>query len=265
MSKATVTALYNYPVKGLSPTSLPNVDVRAGETFPSDRVYAIENGSRDFDPINPKYFTKAKFLQLMTNEQLAALETQFDDETQSLKILRSGKQVAAGNLSQPIGRQLIEQFLAAYLGNNARGTPHIVAADNHHFSDVPDNFVSLINLASVRDIERVTGRHVDPMRFRGNIYVDGLAPWQEFDFIGSTVTVNGAAMFKVEEPIGRCAATNVDPETGARDMKIPRTLQDAFGHDRCGIYMTAIADGAISQGDSLTAIPASSAGSDLGI
>ncbi|MGI9463944.1 MAG: MOSC domain-containing protein, partial [Aestuariivirgaceae bacterium] len=173
MPNATITALYRYPVKGLSPDLLDSVDVLAGETFPGDRTYAIENGSRDFDPINPKYFTKIKFLQLMANEQLAALETRFDIESQTLKILREGKQVAAGNLSLPVGRQLIEQFLSAYLGNKARGTPHIVTAQGHHFSDVPDNFISLINLASIRDIERVARRNIDPMRFRGNIYVDG--------------------------------------------------------------------------------------------
>ena len=265
MHDATVTALYRFPVKGLSPQSLETVSCKAGETFPFDRAYAIENGSRDFDPINPKYYPKAKFLQLMTNEQLAALQTEFDDETQSLKILRNGKQVAAGNLALPIGRQLIEQFFAAYLGAAARGTPHIVTADGHHFADVPDNFISLINLASVREIERVVGRPVDPMRFRGNIYVEGWEPWQELSLIGGTVSIDDKPALKVVEPIGRCAATNVDPATGERDMQLPRVLNDIFGHENCGIYLSAITDTDIGVSSKLTVSPASSADRGLGI
>lgn len=265
MTQATVTALYRYPVKGLSPDPLQHTEIRAGETFLHDRMYAIENGSRDFDPINPKYYAKAKFLQLMSNEQLAALETRFDAGTQTLQILRAGKQVAAGNLSTPIGRQLVEQFLSAYLGSNARGTPHIVSAQGHHFADVPDNFISLINLESVRDIERVAGRPVDPLRFRGNIYVEGWKAWRELDMIGAILTINGTALFKVEAAIDRCAAINVDPQTGARDMQLPRTLSDVFGHDCCGIYLTAIQQGSLQSNDTIEAIEISSASHNFGI
>ncbi|MGI9463771.1 MAG: MOSC domain-containing protein [Aestuariivirgaceae bacterium] len=268
MQDATITAIYRYPVKGLSPEPLDTVEVEAGHMLPFDRAYAIENGSRDFDPINPKYFPKATFLQLMTNEQLAALETRFDAGTQQLQILRGGKQVAAGNLSMPIGRQLIEQFLSAYMGSASRGAPHIVCADDHHFADVPDSFISLINLASVRDIERVIGQPVDPLRFRGNIYVDGWQPWQEREMVGSRLSINGTPMLTADAQIDRCAATNVDPETGIRDLHIPRTLSDVFGHDTCGLYLSAIADGGISVNAGVSVKPAQRsglAGHDLGI
>ena len=39
-----VAALYRYPVKGMSPEPLENVGLTAGEFFPADRKYAIENG-----------------------------------------------------------------------------------------------------------------------------------------------------------------------------------------------------------------------------
>jgi uncharacterized protein YcbX len=139
MAQPTLAGLYRYPVKGLSPEKLDACDIEPGSMIAHDRAYAIENGSRDFDPINPRYFPKAKFLQLMNHEQLAALETRFDPQSSTLKILRDGKPVSAGNLSLPIGRQLIEQFLAAYLGSAVRGAPRIVAAPDHHFADVPDN------------------------------------------------------------------------------------------------------------------------------
>ena len=265
MNSATIKSIHRYPVKGLSPDELDSVEVCADQGLPFDRSYAIENGTHDFDPINPKYFPKAKFLQLMSNEQLAALETTFDPQTQTLKVLRNGKQVAAGNLSLPIGRQLLEQFFVAYLGSAARGTPRVVSADNHHFADVPDNFISLINLASVRDLERVAGRPVDPLRFRGNIYVDGWEPWAEMSLTGHMLSTPNGVTFTVVEPITRCAAINVDPSNGNRDMQLPRLLSDVFGHECCGLYLSALSDGKLSVSDTLEIGAKQSADRNLGI
>ena len=45
-----VAALYRYPFKGLSPEPLERVSLKAGEFFPDDRLYAIENGPSGYDP-----------------------------------------------------------------------------------------------------------------------------------------------------------------------------------------------------------------------
>src|ERR1700756_3920825 len=41
---AEITGLSRYPVKGLTPEPLPRAALRAGQTLPADRRYAIENG-----------------------------------------------------------------------------------------------------------------------------------------------------------------------------------------------------------------------------
>ena len=82
--------------------------------MPFDRVYAIENGPGRFDPDNPRPLPKVAFLMLMRNARLAALETEFDADEQTLTIRRDGRQVARGALGTRIGRQMIEQFFAAY-------------------------------------------------------------------------------------------------------------------------------------------------------
>ena len=51
--------------------------------------------------------------------------------------------------------------------------------------------------------------------------------------------------------IQRCAATEVDPDTGIRDVAVPRTLMDNFGHADCGIYAEVIAGGEIAVGDEI--------------
>ena len=90
------------------------------------------------------------------------------------------------------------------------------------------------------------------MRFRGNIYIDGAEPWQEFTWSGSNSLAIGDAGLEVRAPIERCAATNVDPDSAERDLNIPRVLQLGFGHARMGVYAAVAKAGEIAKGDSLT-------------
>ena len=52
--------------------------------------------------------------------------------------------------------------------------------------------------------------------------------------------------------IERCAATDVDPDTGIRDLTIPRTLMQNFDHTDCGVYAEVMAAGDIAVGDAVT-------------
>ena len=125
MTTPVVAALYRYPVKGMTPEPMQRVALDAGGTMPFDRAYAIENGPGRFDPDAPRHLPKINFVMLMRNERLASLDTRFDDATHTLTIMRAGRQVARGNLETAIGRQLIEQFLAAYMKTDLRGAPNI--------------------------------------------------------------------------------------------------------------------------------------------
>lgn len=247
---STVTALYRYPVKGLSPEPLERVTLDVGATMPSDRAYAIENGAGRFDPEHPRHLPKINFLMLMRDERLATLQTRFDDETQTLTIERDGRQVARGNLATPIGRQLIEQFLGAYMKAELRGAPKIVAAPGHSFSDVPAKCVHIVNLASLAELERALGRSVDPLRFRPNVIIDGVPAWEEFRWLDKTLQA-GSVGLTVFHRTQRCDATNVDPETGHRDLAIPSLLQRTWGHSDFGVYAKVTAAGTIAAGDEI--------------
>jgi len=247
----TLTAIYRYPIKGMSPERLPRCDVSAGEGLPFDRAYALAHGSTRFVADAPEWLEKTNFLMLLKNERLAALETGFDPATKIMTVKRDGKVVARGNLGDRIGRATIEQFFAAYLKDQIRGAPKIVAAPGHVFMDVPEKVVTLINAASVKDLERVVGRAVDPLRFRGNLLIEDAPAWSEFDWIGKTLRI-GETSFKVLDRIQRCAATNVDPKSAQRDMQIPKALQTGYGHVDLGVYLTVSSNGTIAEGDALT-------------
>jgi uncharacterized protein YcbX len=250
MTAARLADLYRYPVKGLAGQTLAATDLAAGGTLPHDRRFAIVHGASQCDPTAPSWQPKRQFLQLMTDERLAQLGIDYDDATEALTLKRDGKQVARGLLSMPIGQELINQFLNAFM-KDPRGALKIVSAPGIAFTDKPEKLVSLINLASVKDIERVTRAPVDPRRFRGNLILEGVPAWAEFDWIGRELTI-GPVRLKVVSRITRCAATNVNPATGDRDLNIPKALITGFGHADCGIYAEVLAGGRIAEGDTLT-------------
>ena len=143
----------------------------------------------------------------------------------------------------PVGDALVAVAAVPFL----EGRPRLVSADGHSFTDHASKRVSLINLATLAEIERRMGHPIDPVRFRANLYVADLPAWAEFDWVGKIVTTGDVQLTAVSR-IDRCAATNVDPETGRRDLRIPDGLRAAYGHIDCGIYLRAETAGTLVKG-----------------
>lgn len=248
----TIRAIYRYPVKGLSPQPLERTRLSIGQTIPADRIYAIENGPCGFDPAAPAYFPKQRFLMLMRNERLASLRTDYDDPRHTMVIHADGREAARGDLRTPNGRAAIETFFASFCADELRGPPRVLYGAGHSFSDVARKVVSIINLASVAAIENAVGAPVNPLRFRGNLYVTGWPAWHEFDLIDRTIVIDNKARLQIVKRIERCAATDVDPDIGIRDLSIPRTLMDNFDHTDCGVYAEVTAAGDIAVGNGVS-------------
>jgi len=244
----TITHLYRYPVKGMSPEGLQRVSLEAGETIPLDRCFALAKGTNPFNPKAPQHLSKTHFLMLMKNERLAALNTLYDNSTGILHISQEGKKLASGNLQETEGRKKIEDFFAQYLGDEIQDMPKLVQAPEHSFSDVNAKVLSCINLASVRELEKVLGTPVHPLRFRANVYFDEAPPWDELNWVGKELML-GTAKVRGFKLIERCAATNVNPETAQRDLHIPQTLLKTYNHRHLGIYVEVISDGEVAVGD----------------
>ena len=247
---ARVERICRYPVKGMSAEELPEVTLTVGQRMPEDRRFAIARGSSEIDSSSPEWRSPESFVTLMRTEKLAQLRTRYDAETGQLTVLRGGKPVSTATITDPLGRVVIEQFLAAFLSGDVQRAPKLVDAGAALMTDVPEPYISLINLASVRDLERVVGKPVDPLRFRGNVYLDGLEPWEEMQWIGKTVTLGGARL-EVAEPIERCAATTVNPETAERDINIPKELQRGYRHVNMGVYASVVESGRVAVGDAV--------------
>ena len=246
----TVSSLLRYPVKSLSAQALARTRIDANRPMPHDRVFAIAHGASRYDPGEPQWQPKASFLALVRNARLARLHSRYEEETQTLSIERDGREVVRASLADAAGRAVIEQFLAAFMGEEARGRAHLANAPGLSFTDVPAPFLSVIGEASIRDLERVTKVPVDPLRFRANILLAGTNPWEEFRWLGHEISV-GNVRFRIEERIERCAATEVNPSSGERDLGVLSALRSGFGHMDMGVYARPVTDGEIAVGDAV--------------
>ena len=89
------------------------------------------------------------------------------------------------------------------------------------------------------------GTELNLLRFRANVYVSGLAPWEELDWIGRTLRC-GDLQLRIAEPIKRCAATNVNLKTAEFDLNIPRALFDNYRHSIMGVYAEVVQSGTLT-------------------
>jgi GntR family transcriptional regulator / MocR family aminotransferase len=230
-------SIYRYPIKGLSAQPLTRVDIQAKKPFPFDRMFALVRPGAPFDIGQPRWGKKGLFVMLMLEEALARVRTTLDVETMQLTIAQDNRQLLVADLNDEGERARVEQFFWQLLPA-FRSPPTLVRSADGHFMDKPDNVISLINLATVRSLEQQWGVKIDPLRFRANLYIDGARPWEEFEWIGSDIRI-GDGLFRADRRNGRCGATNVDPQTGRRDLDLPGSLRAAFGHKELGIYLIA--------------------------
>ncbi len=254
LARAVVSGLYRYPVKGLSPQAEASFDVVRGEGLPADRRFALALGSTAFDPLAPEPLDKGFFLMLRRDESLAALRTRYDSATGRLTIVSPDGDRLEADIATPEGREQVQAFFLAYLGSVCEGMPKLVEAEGHKFTDVsvisPEMMraISVVNVTSVRDLAERCRTTLDPLRFRANIYLDGLEPWRELDWIGREIAI-GSALFRGVMRTRRCAAVDVDPVTGARDTNLPKVLMKTYGHPDCGIYLEVVRSGTLNAGD----------------
>ena len=129
-----------------------------------------------------------------------------------------------------------------------RGPLRLVHAPGQAMTDIPQPQISLINAASVHELSDRIGQPLDPLRFRGNLLIDGLAPWEEFELIGQAIRIGGVKC-RVESRIRRCVATSVNPDSAELDSNVPAALFEHYGHMDCGLYLTVLEDGLIALGD----------------
>lgn len=246
----TLARIYRFPVKGLRGEPLDSVALAASQGLPHDRRFAIARGDTKLDPAATRWRPKQWFIMLMRDTGLARLTCRIDVTTETIELHAPGTAPCVAAFGTVAGRARIDTYLNDCLGPRPEGRAYWVESGQVSFTDVPQNCLSLINLESVRALEARMGTPLDPLRFRANLYVDGVPAWAEFSWVGREIRI-GEATLRIPARIPRCAATSVDPETGERTVNVVKGLRAAYGHYDMGVYAEVIHGGRVAIGDTV--------------
>lgn len=231
---ATLAGLYIYPVKSAAGIACERVQLGARGLL-HDREWMIVDDRGRFltqrdEPRLALLKTALADGQLrLSSPQGEGLSLAVDHQGASCEVVVWRVQCAAFDAGDEAAA-----FLSEWLGRPLRlvrfdaRRPRLSNPDWTGGRDVQTLFTDgypllVLSQASIDDVSRRVGRPFEPLRFRPNIVLGGIAPYAEDAAAGFTA---GDARFHLTKACTRCVITTVDPARGERDGDEPlRTLK----------------------------------------
>ena len=242
---AQVTALYRYPIKSVGSEAVEAVTLIKGQTMPWDRTWAIAHEHSKAD--GTAWDRCLNFLRVASSPALAAVRATLDEGREKLT-LRHPDRPELTIRPDDAPQDLID-WLAPLVAEGRAQPTGIVRVPNRGMTDTKFPSVSVANMASHRAVSQKLGHDLSTLRWRSNIWLGGLAPWEEFDWENRTLHIGGAQL-KVTERIERCLNVQASPETGRRDIDVLAAL-DTWGHQDFSMAAIVTEGGEIRVGDQM--------------
>lgn len=234
-----VAALYRYPVKGFTPETCERLTALPEGRIAGDRALAFRFAGSGLP--DSAWSRKYGFAVLANTPGLARLRVTLDHERKRLKIAL-GEQVLADEALDAAGRERLAAAIERYaltlaenpFTNHSERLPLELIGDGitPRYQDNEQGQITLHSRESVGEVGvalRTPG--LDELRFRSNIAIEGVAAWEEQDWLGRKVRI-GRVEFDVSRPKIRCLATHANPTTGERDLPVMQTLVRAFAQQQ---------------------------------
>lgn len=242
---ASIASLWRYPIKAHGREEVETCTLTAGQTMPGDRLWAVAHQKSQAN--ENEWARCGQFTRACNSPTLMAIESNCGADG-TITVHHSNQHSLTFD-PETQGAEFIAWLATLMEGDKFEPTRLIKAAAGHGMTDAHFPSITLCNHASHRAIEGRAGLDLSIHRWRGNIWMEGMAPWEEFDLIGKEVALGGAHL-RVIEPTTRCAATAANPKTGLRDVNLLSVL-DAFGHQDFSVQTEVIKSGPIRVGDRL--------------
>ena len=171
MKKPVIEKLYFSPVKSLSFSPSPKLEVKKNIGIVNDRIFAftrlINKSKADIYEKNPKDRNLNFFLTLKNSPFLNKYN--FDYKRNELSLLLDNQLIKKISLDKRDNFKILSQELIDR-EKITKYIPYLIHNINFPFFDtMPHNTISLINMSSIKDFEKKTNRKIEHERFRGNV------------------------------------------------------------------------------------------------
>ena len=241
-----VTHLWRHPIKGHGVEAVGETSLLAGATMPWDRVWAIAQDRAKLAD-GASWVPCVNFGRGAKSPALMTVRARVDEAAGAVTLTHPAREALTVNPDDPGDAARLLAWVAPLWNPDRPAPARVVRADvGMTDSDFPS--IALLNRASLAALGDRLGMDLAMERFRGNVWLDGLAPFAEFDLVGRDLRLGGATL-RVREAITRCKATTVDPDTGIPDADTLGALEAGWGHKDFGVYAEVIDGGRVAVGD----------------
>ncbi len=247
---ASVACLVRHPIKSAGFETVERAELSIDRAFPFDRIWAVAHAAaRLTEP--PVWAEKLQFLRGWASADLMAISCRSDVESEAVTLSHPRCRTASFRPDDPADAARLIAWLRPLWPESRPEAARVVRVPDQAMTDQDQPLVSINSLSSLADLSARMEQDLSIHRWRGNIWIDGWAPWEELGLIGQEITV-GTVRLLVEEPIGRCRATGANPETGLQDADTMTALMQGYGHTDFGVFARVIGSGIAAVGDEVT-------------
>jgi uncharacterized protein len=253
MLNSILRKLYFSPVKSLSFSNEKSLNIRKNIGIQNDRIFAFtriinEDKATEYEK-NPSKRNLNFFLTLRNSPFLNKYNFKYKEN--ELNLLCGKNIIKKFSLDKIENLNLVSKELIN-LEPKINYTPYLIKnIDFPFFDTMPINSISLINMNSIKDFEKKIDYKIDHERFRGNIYVDNIDPWVEFNWINKKIFINNC-VFEISKRIPRCSATNLKLNSDDADINLPHKLRKVYSHSDMGVYLKPLNNGVINVDDKIS-------------
>ncbi|MFN3642970.1 MAG: MOSC domain-containing protein [Gemmobacter sp.] len=245
---ARLARIVRHPIKSAGFEELDAVRLAPGEAMPWDRHWAVAHAAARFGAAPDGWASKMNFLRGWAEPRLMAISAVLEPEARRLTL--SHPDAGSITLWPDDEPERLIAWLRPLWPDTRPEPAAVVQVPGQAMSDVPDPYLAILGLASNRALGQRLGMDLSIHRWRGNLWLDGLAPWEEFDLVGREIAI-GPVRLRVEERITRCRATGANPETGRLDADTLGALEAGYGHQDFGVYARVLTPGTLRIGDAV--------------
>tara|TARA_B110000967_G_C18786611_1_gene511108 strand:+ start:191 stop:970 length:780 start_codon:yes stop_codon:yes gene_type:complete len=251
-----IKSIYFSPVKSLSFVNIKSCEIKKGLGILNDRKFAfsriIEAEKVLSAENNPNERKLNNFLTLKNSPVLNKYNFRYKNN--KLTLIFDSKELISVKPDDSKQRSLLINKLVE-LESSLLKPIFLLQNKEFPFYDTSHSYkvfnsISLINLKSIEDFEKKIGKKIEPQRFRGNLYIDGLDAWDERNWIGKIIKINNT-LFKVERNIPRCVAINLKPKTDDNNLNLFQSLKETYNQFDMGVYLRALNDGNVEVGHTI--------------
>lgn len=245
----TLAHIFRHPVKGLGAEELNQADLKKGNAMPFDRRWAVAHG--DADGIT-SWAPPKNFVNQTHCPRFAQIKTAFTERNHMLSLSHPDRPDIDIQIGSVEGDDALSEWIEPLCAGTMRTPPFMVyTIPDVAFTDFEDTHISIASEASRRALSEKAGVDLQHIRFRMNLWLDDLPPYTELEMVGQEIEI-GETRLKITGRDKRCNATAANPNTGHRDINVPKLLHEEFGHMDFGVYAQVMRSGRIRPGDEVS-------------